>query len=285
MSTEAQAILSEAADVVDQTLDILEATEPTVIIKHDPLIIAGAAIIGLSVGALVGYRLAKKYLEPKYAAIAEEEIHQARVLYAHRTKDGMDTPTVAVNKLIPDDHPEAQAALAKYQGKDVHVTVVPDGVEISARVDQPEAPRVQNVFEQPAAAVKHEGWDYETELARRTNDKPFIVTQEEYLENADELECITVTYYEGDDVLADESDGIISDIDGNVGRANLKKFGHGSGEEHIVYVFNKKSGLGYEILRNEGRYSSVVLGMDEVDDDEDEPTERMPRRGRRLSDD
>lgn len=289
MSTEAQAILEEASNVIEQTLDVVENTPPVVEFKTDPLLIAGAALIGLSTGAFIGYRLAKRYLEPKYAALAEEEIQQAKILYAHRTKDGMDTPSVAVNKLIPDDHPEAQAAMLKYQGKDVHLTVVEDGVIVSARVpedlefkEEPAAPVRNNLFEETSAepTYSYEGWDYETELARRTDANPFIVTQEEFFENEDNLEVIQATYYEGDDVLEDGSGGIIGDIQGTVGKDNLKKFGHGSGEEHIVYIFNKKAGLAFEISRHEGRYAVVVLGFDD-----EETQERMPRRGRKFMDD
>lgn len=274
-------------EVVEAPIEAAAKTivETVEVVKNDPLIIAGAALIGLSTGALIGYRLAKKYLEPKYAALAEEEIQQARILYAHRSKDGMDSPSVAVQKLIPDEYPDAQQALAKYQGKDVHLTVVEDGLIVSARKDQDVEvivePKTTNIFDVDEPAVpRHDGWDYDTEIARRTDNKPFVVTQEEYFENEHNLECISVTWYEGDEILADSSDGIISDLGSTVGEENLKRFGHGSGEDHIVYIFNKKAGMGFEVSRHEGKYSVHALGLDD-----DEPTERMPRRGRRLSDD
>jgi hypothetical protein len=272
-----EAPIEAAATTIVETVEV---------IKHDPLIIAGAALIGLSTGALIGYRLAKRYLEPKYAALAEEEIQQARILYAHRTKDG-DSPSVVVNKLIPDEYPDAQQAMAKYQGKDVHLTVVEDGVIVSARLPEDlelkeplKAPEARNVFEEAEPVIKYEGWDYESELARRTDANPFIVTQDEFFENDDNLEVIQCTYYEGDDVLEDGSGGIIGDIAGTVGRDNLKKFGHGSGEEHVVYIFNKKAGLAFEVSRHEGRYAVEVLGFDD-----EETQERMPRRGRKFMDD
>lgn len=288
MSDNKQAILEEATDLIDQTLDQIEAIK----YKNDPLIIAGAALIGLSVGAFVGYRLAKKYLEPKYAALADEEIAKAKILYSHLNKEGYETPTVAVQKLIPDDYPDAQQAMKRYQGQDVHLTVVEDGIIVSSRKDQTEnlveeepaaEPEQKNIFETDETEVdavpEYEGWDYETELARRSDNKPYIVTQEEYFSNDEDFECIAVTYYEGDEVLADGSDGIISDIDGLVGLDNLQKFGHGSKEEHLVYIFNKKAGMGFEVARSQGKYAIEVLGLDD-----DEITERMPRRGRRLGD-
>lgn len=283
-----EAILSEAADVIEQTLDEIEKVQAVIEYKTDPFIVAGAAIIGLSVGAFVGYRLAKRYLEPKYAAIAEDEIRTAKAMYAHINKDGFESPTIAVDKLIPDTSPEAQAAMRKYQGKDVHVTVVEDGVLVSRREDQTEnlvepeptpEPKQENVFTAPAPIISHPGWDHDVEVSRRSKNRPYVVTQEEYFENDLNLECISVTYYEGDEVLSDSSDGIISDIDGTIGKENLQRFGVGSNEEHIVYVFNEKAGMGFEVARSEGRYAVEVLGFDDED-----ASERMPRRGRRLGD-
>lgn len=293
MSDNKQAILEEATDLIEQTLDQIEQTLDhieTVKYKNDPLIIAGAALIGLSMGAFVGYRLAKKYLEPKYAALADEEIAKAKILYSHINKEGYESPTVAVQKLIPDNYPDAQQAMKRYQGQDVHLTVVEDGILVSSRKDQTEnlveeepaaEPEQKNIFdvEDDEPSPEYPGWDYETELARRSDNRPYIVTQDEYFSNDEDLECIAVTYYEGDEVLADGSDGIISDIDGLVGFDNLQKFGHGSKEEHLVYIFNKKAGMGFEVARSQGKYAIEVLGLDD-----DDITERMPRRGRRLED-
>lgn len=277
-------------DAVEPPIEaaVSSVVETVEIIKNDPVVIAGAALIGVSMGALIGYRLAKKYLEPKYAALADEEIAKAKILYSHLNKEGFESPTVAVSKLIPDDYPEAQEAMARYQGKDVHLTVVEDGIVVSARLDQTEnliedgivtPPERRNLFDEDEPDLKYPGWDYEDELARRSDSEPYVVTQEEYFENEPNLETIHVTWYEGDEVLADDSDGLIGDIEGTVGRANLEKFGLASGEPHLVYVFNKKAGMGFEIARSEGKYAVLVMGFDD-----DEITERMPRRGRRLGD-
>lgn len=292
-----EAILAEAADVIEETLDVIDNTPAIIEYKNDPLILAGVALIGLTTGAFVGYRLAKRYLEPKYAALADEEIKAAKVLYGHLHKDDYESPSVAVEKLIPDSAPEAQAAMRKYQGQDVHILVEEDALVVTHRVDQTEnvveetpadpEPRTEthfkNVFDQQEEPVndgpQYEGWDYDTELARRTDSKPFVVTKEEFFENEFNLEVMNVTYYTDDEVLADQSDGIIDAIDSNVGWDNLKKFGVASGEEHIVYIFNKKAGLAFEVARHQGKYSVDVMGFDD-----DETTERMPRRGRRLGD-
>jgi len=285
-----QAVLEEATDLIEQTLDTIEALPKY---KNDPIVLAGIAIIGLTTGAYFGYLLAKRQLEPKYAAIADEEIAQAKVMYARLNKEGFESPTVAVEKLIPNDEPEAQAALKRYQGQDVHVTVVEDGVlvsrkrenELKDRIADKPAPKTSNIFDQPVETPKEDGWDYQQELARRTDEKPYVVTQEEYFENAPNLEQVSVTYFEGDQVLADEADGVISDIDGTVGETNLHRFGHGSDEEHIVYVFNKKAGMAFEVARSTGKYSVEVIGMDEDDEDDVETVERIPKRRQRLGDD
>ena len=258
------------------------------VVKHNPFVIAGVAVMGLATGAFVGYKLAMKHLEPKYAEIADREIAEAKLMYSRLNKEGFESPTMAVKKLIPDDEPEAQEALAKYQGSKVEMEVVNDGVLVRRKVETEVEHRVtaepaqtvkKNLFDEPQPKVKYEGWDYETEIARRNADQPYVITQDEYMENKADWEQIEVTYFEGDDVLMDDSEGIISDVDGTVGLANLNRFGHGSGEEHIVYIANEKSKVLWEVSRSQGKYAVEVLGLD--DDDDEDP---QPKRKRRLGD-
>lgn len=287
-----QQILEETTDLIEETLDIIEDLPKY---RNNPYVIAGVAVMGLATGAFIGYRLAIRQLEPKYAAISDEEIAKAKTMYARINKEGFESPTVAVNKLIPDDSPEAQEALLRYQGQEVEITVVDDGVLVKSKLDKhakaaidenpAPAPKAQNIFDVEEPVSNDDGWDFQQELARRSDEKPYVVTQEEYFENIHNLETISVTYYEGDQVLADEADGVITDIEGNVGEANLHRFGHGSGEEHIVYIFNKMAGMAFEVARSQGKYSVEVVGLDDDDEEDVEPVERIPRRRQRLGDD
>jgi hypothetical protein len=93
---------------------------------------------------------------------------------------------------------------------------------------------------------------------RRT---PYILEKDEYLESDSDFNQTTVTYYAGDETLADERDDIIEDIDKVVGLANLQRFGHGSGDPRVLYVRNELLEIDYEILLHEDKYKDLVAGM------------------------
>ena len=63
---------------------------------------------------------------------------------------------------------------------------------------------------------------------------------------------ITLTYYEGDGVLTDDHDKIITNADELVGPDFAQHFGEY--EEDSVYVRNSKLKVHYEILRDYGAY-------------------------------
>jgi hypothetical protein len=122
-------------------------------------------------------------------------------------------------------------------------------------------------------------WNYDKELASRNGDVPFIMHLEEYQQS----ECshqVTITYFEGDDVLVDESDEVISKKDEVVGMENLNKFGYGSNDPNVVYVRNPKLDVEYEILRHQGHYAKEILGLEE----EHLEHSAMPRRHLKFDD-
>lgn len=101
-------------------------------------------------------------------------------------------------------------------------------------------------------------WNWEEELEKRTETAPYILHREEF--EADELNFsqLALTYYAADETLADEDNQMIynhSDVTGPL------EFGHGSGNEDLVYVRNHERRAEYEITRVDSRYSIEVLGL------------------------
>jgi hypothetical protein len=101
-------------------------------------------------------------------------------------------------------------------------------------------------------------WNYDEELAKRSEDRPFIIHKDEFYENEHDYSQITLTYYSGDDILVDEDDSPIYSHNQVVGEL---KFGHGSGDPNVVYVRNDKRRAEYEVLFDPGLYSVEVLGL------------------------
>lgn len=101
-------------------------------------------------------------------------------------------------------------------------------------------------------------WDYELERNNRTKERPYVIHVDEFV--ADEMgydSQSTLTWYEGDRVLTDSHDVPIYNAQQVAGEL---RFGHGSGDQNVVYVRNEKLQAEYEILRDPGSYEDVVLG-------------------------
>lgn len=269
----------QATEVVEKTVDIIEenldkvvpaVTETVTVVKNNPALLVGVGVAGAAAGAAVAYFVTRKYMTTKYESIIESEVAQAKEFYsALSKKDDYETPEAAARKLgVETGLAEAPAkaasdairALKNYQPSN----------DISE--EEPKAV-VNNIFvnSQPI-----EDYDFEAEANNRDYSRPYIISQEEFMENEPEHDQNTVTYYEGDDVLVDERDDVIEDTDGTVGDDNLTRFGHGSKDNNIVYIRNEIRDVDFEVVRSRGKYAKEVLGFD--DDDLQQPTRR--RRGR-----
>lgn len=125
-------------------------------------------------------------------------------------------------------------------------------------------------------------WDWTEELAARNTSKPYVIHLEEFLQNEHDFTQLSISYYEGDMVLTDESDFPFMAIEEIVGSENLKRFGDGSGDKHTVFVRNEQLGIDYEITRSEGSFQNEVAGFtpDELDD---AATHEQMRRNRRRN--
>ena len=92
-------------------------------------------------------------------------------------------------------------------------------------------------------------------------EEPFVISREEFDEGYPHFDKITITYYENDDVLADEQDEVIPDIDAVVGYDSLGRFGDMSEDDCVVYVRNGRLGADYEIVLVQESYTESVLGI------------------------
>lgn len=112
--------------------------------------------------------------------------------------------------------------------------------------------------------MKESDFDFETELPKRSPDHPYIITETEYFES--ENQTITLTWFDGDEVLSDEKDEHIPDIERVVGEDNLLRFGYGSGDPNLLYIRNEKMEVDFEVVRNEGKYTEQVMGFIQHED-------------------
>lgn len=227
-----------------------------------PLMIGASVVCALALGSGAGYLVAKKQLETKYEKIAQKEIEEAKTFYAKTNKTGeFETIDKAFAALHPDEidgggpkMAAAATALTNYQGVSTKTTA-PTKVD-----DKTVTEIVSNVFANTKREKDFSPEALEREIRNRTEEAPYVITKDEFMNNEQDYTQLTFTYYAGDGVLTDERDDIIEDSDVMVGDNNLVRFGDWSDDPRIVYVRNHEKELEFEIALHDGKYSEVVTG-------------------------
>jgi hypothetical protein len=236
--------------------------------------LAGVVGASLTIGSVGGYFLGRKHAQLKYDTLMAEEIKQAREFYSKvYKKEDFDSPESAAEALgVSVDLTPATEALRRYQGQDLVESPHEKNptVEELIEVSEHDGTIEKNIFE-------GSGID-QLAVDDRQPNIPYVITTEEFMENELDHNQITVTYYEGDKILADERDDIIEDINETVGRANLELFGLASGDPNVVHVRNEIRSLDFEITRSTGEYRREVAGF--TDEDSLQHSDRRMRRQR-----
>ncbi len=199
--------------------------------------------------AAAGYLVAKEKLGREFDERLEREIDQAQEYYRKAAKvEEFASPESTLEALRPE-LVAANKALTQYQGR-----------FDETKVDIPSVATTKNIFDSPKPDV-----EWELELRNRTEEAPYVLTAQEYMDGDLSYQQLEVTYFAGDNVLVDERDDVIEadDADMLVGLNNLKKFGLQSGDENVVYVRNHEKEVDVEINKDDRKYSVHVLGMPE----------------------
>lgn len=231
---------------------------------------------GLAVGAVTTYLTVKKTFRDR----AEREVQEVREYYRNAepvvtqknwhledrdvvTEEDSDRPFTKEERqeLIIEGQ-----NIIENQGYWAHIA------EKSAALSEPEFP--------PGNAFVQYGEDdekvVEFKVYERIEGEPYAISRLEFEDNEAGYDQISLTYYDGDDTLCDDKDSRIPDIDRVIGQRNLEYFGHASDDERVVYVRNEKFGTDYEIFKNDGEYTVMVLGLS------DEDLGREPQRKKPL---
>jgi tetrahydromethanopterin S-methyltransferase subunit G len=282
MSAGEKAVLEAAEkslDAIEDRLDVIEQTAEHVrpgrlnlngtTKGQQVAILAGTAVVGALAGGGLTYILLKKRLEMKYERIVKQEIQDAKEFYRRLNKTDENGENLSPEEVLEDLHgKEATEALRSYQGVTPEENQEDPEAEIETVAPSADAAQtaVQNIFVN-SAPIDDSGWNYDVENAIRAEhpDQPYIIHHDEFFENEKEYEQTTLTFYEGDDTLADDKEAVVPDSDSTVGDDNLMRFGHGSKDENVVYVRNDRLELDFEIIRSDGKYSVEVLGLDDED--------------------
>lgn len=253
------------------------------------VISAGA---GLAVGYGVGVFVTQRRLKKEFNEIFDQEIA--------RMQADMDDIHARINKTGPYATPESAAETLIQTGEPIVVNVPeePERNAFGQYVTESELPADEEPVKLSMEDMRkffHDAGDKPTrpEKARDSfvesnvfdthedeteveegelvdldedepidRDRPYVITIEQFHNTRDDHHKAVVIYYEGDDTLTDEADTIVDDIDRNVGRENLERFGHGSQAKNTVYIRNEKMGVDYEMVRMKRGWAEEKFGID-----------------------
>ena len=287
-----QQIINEVAEVAENVVPpVVETIE---IVKNNPILLVGVGVAGLAIGAASGYFFAKRRLEELMRRELDEKTEAALEYYKDYYQkvnkvEKYATASDAAAALLPDGAPvEVVKALEDYTGasyvepdEEVVVEVQEILVTEDDTDDEPAVVERRNVFVDGVLVdgkpISEEDYpEYDDAAVDLT--KPHIVSKDAFFMNEHDDEQVQITYYAGDDVLADENDDEIGDSDDKVGDHNLKFFGHLSEDINIVYIRNPELGLSFEVARSAGKYSKEVQGFEDPDELRHEDSRRRTRR-------
>lgn len=219
-------------------------------------------------GVAAGYFIAQKRLTSEFDRVLAEQNAVAKEYYKllYKTEE-YSTPekaAAALNVAFPE---ELEIVIPG------EPAILPEDRQRAEEIVDEEEYNVGNVFEQEGA--KDPGPDPDEPV--RNAEYPYVISEGEWMLQERGFEQAQLTYYEGDNTLADDLDSMIPDIDGTIGDRNLNEFG----KEHaptpdVLFIRNEKLEMEFEIVKDPGTFSERVLG---IPDEMLEP--RSPKRKRR----
>lgn len=157
-----------------------------------------------------------------------------------------------------EDLPEDAIIIEMPSVMDYNKISTDDSEETEDQNDEPPTP--YNIFGNGSQKI----WNHDEEVASRSTEEPYVLHEDEFIENESGYNQTTVTYYAGDDIMADQEDTPIYNYSGLMGEL---KFGHGTTDVNVVYIRNDMHKKEWEVLLHPGKFAIEVLGH-QYDDEE-----------------
>lgn len=237
-------------------------------IINDPrrnIVVTGVAAFagGAVAGYFLGRRRARTWVTDEYGTY---EIPSQLTVVSDRG-EGDDHVESAGAVIDADAYKELVKREDTIETLDVEDVVLSAGSgdvsEIIGEITSIEEDEAGLVVSASVFAGNDESWDYQAELANRSESEPYVIHKDEFFEQDNDYTQTTLTYYEGDNQLVDEEDVPIYNKERVVGEL---KFGHGTGgDPNVFFVRNDKNRAEYEIIRHEGMFAVEVHGLDPDD--------------------
>jgi hypothetical protein len=207
-------------------------------ILQKPWVIPTAVgVTGLGVGFGVGFFTGKK-----------QQLRELQQQIIDDTEEYLDTLDSGINvDELPQPEIDEEVADPVADMEEILDEEVETEVEVNVH---------RNVFE----GVEGDQWVWEDEQAHRAEhpSEPYVIHRDEFMNNENDYQQETLTYYKGDDIVAGEDDTPIYNHSALIGDL---KFGHGSGDAGVVYIRNDVIHMEWEVILHEGSFEVEVNGL------------------------
>lgn len=191
-------------------------------------------IVIFGVGAALGFGSGYLYFKKKYERIANTEIDEVKAYYAEKLisekkrLDKLEEDSKKIDDAIKDIYPVKKEAKTNYNK--VSETDKKEEEIVKAEAESPEE-------DEPT--------------------KPYLITEEEFLNDKNDYDKISLTYYIFDDTLADECDEMI-DIEETISSDIYDQI---AGSDEDLYVRNNTLQTDFEIMRVESSFHDRYGGF------------------------
>lgn len=228
------------------------------------LLVVGFAAAGFA----AGYFVANKKARDEFDELLKEKVDETRDFYKRMYKaEEFSTP-------------ESTAREVSHEEELVVVTDEVDEIVEREEYDTSGTFR-RNIFDEAAEEDDPEDVGEEDQnMSPRDPDNPYVISEGEWMERENGYEQAQLTYYEGDNTLTDDKDGIIEDIDEYIGESNLNKFGKNfAPDPNVLFIRNERLEMDFEVLRDPDTFTEKVLGI--PDEELNPPPSKRKRRDER----
>lgn len=218
-------------------------------------------ILIFGAGAGLGYLLAKKFLEDKYAKLAQEEIDSVKETFNKRGPTvtiGNDVENVTIisskcgggggngfGKSSLDGVYANKYNEVKYN---YGIASIDTETKEEDSDDSDDDTDEENVIEM-----------VDTSYRDKPNG-PYVISEEEFSDGMPHFDKVGLYFYSIDGVLCDDDESLIHNIDEVVGDDAIEDLDTDS----VAYVRNERLAIDYEITRLNASYQQSVLGI--IDD-------------------
>lgn len=234
--------------------------------------------IAFIIGSLAGGAVTYSLLKEKFKQEAQEDIDSVRAWADAQVEDAYNEyrdDVARIRKEFMGEGEEVEIEPAPY------VEPVKNGVGVSYQpeektnynsiaakyVPSEEKKSIDQILRERRTAHNIEEFDKQSEgeapavEIKSLNTGFQIISYEDYSNDEMHHDKLSLTYYQGDNVLTDDQDVPVPSPDDIVGPQALTSFGVDSDDSNVVFIRNNTTKVDFEITRSYASFEDVVMGV------------------------